>query len=60
MEKELREMDLKLMGSFDPETSADTFRKYEELKARLNGEMNNWTSYSHDIDEYMKTVDKNG
>jgi len=60
MEKELHEMDIKLMNSFDPEISADTFRKYEELKARLNAEMNNWTNYSHAVDEFMKTVDKNG
>jgi ATP-binding cassette subfamily F protein 3 len=60
MENELHEMDTKLMNSFNPEESEDIYRKYENLKLRLNDEMNNWTDHSHEIDEFIKNMDSNG
>lgn len=60
MEMELHEMDNTLMTSLNPEESSDMFKRYEDLKARLNIEMNNWTNFSHDVDEFIKNTDKNG
>jgi hypothetical protein len=38
-------------------TSSDSsgiFLKYEDLRRWLNEELNNWTAYSNEIDEFLK------
>jgi ATP-binding cassette subfamily F protein 3 len=55
MEKELKEMDIRLMNSFKPEESAGLYREYENLNSRLNEEMEKWTLLSHEVDEYIKS-----
>jgi len=32
----------------------EIYRKYEDLKISLNEEMNKWTIYSHEVEEYMQ------
>lgn len=55
MERELSEMDIRLMSSSLPDESADIYRDYENLKLRLNREMESWTLYSHEVDEFIKS-----
>jgi len=55
MENELSAMDKELMISASAQDSADIYRKYEDLRNKLNEEMNNWTIYSHEVDEFLKT-----
>jgi len=54
MENELSGLDKELMTASGSVESADIYGKYEDLKKRLNEEMNNWTSYSHEVDEFLK------
>jgi hypothetical protein len=42
------------MNTFGSDESVDIYRSYEDLKNRLNEEMNNWTLYSHEVDEFLK------
>jgi ATP-binding cassette, subfamily F, member 3 len=58
MEKELSAMDTELMTIADPSESAGIYGKYEDLRKRLNEEMNNWTGWSHEVDEFLKTTDE--
>jgi ATP-binding cassette subfamily F protein 3 len=60
MERQLHDMDNSLMSSFNREESADIYKKYENLKMHLNEEMNKWTAYSHEVDEFIKNTEKNG
>jgi len=60
MENELSVMDNELMTTADQSESAGIYRKYEDLRKRLNEEMNNWTLCSHEVDEFLKTSDENG
>ncbi|HQG77644.1 MAG TPA: ABC-F family ATP-binding cassette domain-containing protein [Bacteroidales bacterium] len=55
MERELSEMDIRLMSSSIPDESADIYRDYENLKLRLNKEMESWALYSHEVDEFIKS-----
>ncbi len=55
MERELAEMDIRLMSISHPVESEDIYREYESLKLRLNREMESWALFSHDIDEFMKS-----
>jgi ATP-binding cassette subfamily F protein 3 len=55
METELLEMDKELMTTASSSESAGIYSKYQDLRNRLNKEMNNWTLYSHEVDEYLKT-----
>lgn len=56
MEKELLEINNRLM---DPEVfqndGKELLKKYEETKKNLNEEMNKWTIYSHELEEFIKT-----
>jgi ATP-binding cassette subfamily F protein 3 len=54
MEKELSCLDKELMKTSTSAGSAEMYTKYEELRKRLNEEMNNWTVYSHEVDEFLK------
>jgi ATP-binding cassette, subfamily F, member 3 len=54
MENELSGLDKELMAASGSVESADIYRKYEEMKKLLNDEMNNWTVYSHEVDEFLK------
>ncbi len=60
MEKELSAIDIELMTIADPSESAGIYSKYENLRKQLNEEMNNWTSWSHEVDEFLKTTEDNG
>jgi ATP-binding cassette, subfamily F, member 3 len=53
-ENELSAMDKELMTSASAQESADIYRRYEDLRNKLNEEMNNWTIYSHEVDEFLK------
>jgi ATP-binding cassette subfamily F protein 3 len=55
MENELSVMDKELMTSASAQDSADIYSRYENLRNKLNEEMNNWTIYSHEVDEFLKT-----
>jgi ATP-binding cassette subfamily F protein 3 len=54
MELELSAMDKVLMTTASSLESAGMFRDYEDLRKQLNEEMNNWTLYSHEVDEFLK------
>jgi ATP-binding cassette subfamily F protein 3 len=54
MEIELSSMDKELMTTASSSESAGIYRKYEDLRYQLNIEMNNWTLYSHEVDEFLK------
>jgi len=54
MENELSGLDKELMKASGSVESADIYGKYEDLKKQLNEEMNNWTTYSHEVDEFLK------
>ena len=54
MESELSAMDKELMAVSNSSDSAGIYRRYEDLRNRLNEEMNNWTIYSHEVDEFLK------
>jgi ATP-binding cassette subfamily F protein 3 len=54
MESELSALDKELMKAATSTDSAGIYMNYEELRRRLNEEMNNWTVYSHDVDEFLK------
>jgi ATP-binding cassette subfamily F protein 3 len=55
METELLTMDKELMTTISSSDSAGIYNKYEDLRKQLNEEMNNWTLYSHEVDEFLKT-----
>jgi ATP-binding cassette subfamily F protein 3 len=54
MENELAVLDKELMKAATSSDSAGLYIGYEDLKRRLNEEMNNWTIYSHEVDEFLK------
>jgi ATP-binding cassette subfamily F protein 3 len=54
MEKELADLDAELARTAASTESAGIFIKYEELRKKLDIEMDNWTRYSHDVDEFLK------
>ena len=54
MEKELADLDTELARTAASTESAGIFIKYEELRKKLDIEMDNWTRYSHDVDEFLK------
>jgi ATP-binding cassette subfamily F protein 3 len=54
MEIELSTMDKELMTTASSSESAGTYKRYEDLRNRLNEEMNNWTLYSHEVDEFLQ------
>jgi ATP-binding cassette subfamily F protein 3 len=60
MENELSAMDKILMTTASSSDSAEIYGRYEDLRNRLNEEMNNWTIYSHEVDEFLKTLSENG
>jgi ATP-binding cassette subfamily F protein 3 len=55
MEAELQAMDKELMTTASSSDSAGIFKQYEDLRKKLNEEMNNWTLHSHEVDEFLKT-----
>lgn len=54
MESELSALDKELMKAATSSDSSGIFLKYEDLRRRLNEELNNWTAYSNEIDEFLK------
>jgi len=60
MEAELSEIYKKLMDNPDPADSEALYLKHEELKKELDEEMNNWTDYSYEVEEFEKTSDEDG
>ena len=60
MEAELSEIYKKLLDNPDPADSEALYLKHEELKKELDEEMNNWTDYSHEVEEFEKTSDEDG
>lgn len=60
MEGELSEIDIKLMNNPGPADSETLYKRYEVLKKELDEEMNRWTDFSHEVEEFEKTSDENG
>jgi ATP-binding cassette subfamily F protein 3 len=60
MEEELRNLDRELMINVSSPETVDIYSKYEELKQRLNEEMNKWAICSHEVDEFLKQKEENG
>jgi len=60
MEAELSEIYKKLMDNPDPADSEALYLKHEELEKELDEEMNNWTDYSYEVEEFEKTSDEDG
>lgn len=60
MEAELSEIYKKLLDNPDPADSEALYLKHEELKKELDEEMNNWTDYSYEVEEFEKTSDEDG
>jgi hypothetical protein len=60
MEAELKTLDRELMINVSSPDIADIFKRYEEVRKRLNEEMNNWAIYSHEVDEFLKQTEENG
>jgi ATP-binding cassette, subfamily F, member 3 len=54
MEKELSALDKELTKAATSADSAGIYARYEDLRNRLNKEMNTWTIYSHEVDEFLK------
>jgi ATP-binding cassette subfamily F protein 3 len=54
MENELSELDKELMKASTSSDSAGIYLQYEDFRIRLNEEMNNWTIYSNEVDEFLK------
>lgn len=55
MEKELEEITLALSGANNnTQLPDDIYSNYEVLKDKLNDEMNRWTSYSHELEVFIK------
>jgi ATP-binding cassette subfamily F protein 3 len=54
MEIELSAMDKELMTTASSSESTGIYKRYEDLRYQLNEEMNNWTLYSHEVDEFLK------
>ena len=54
MENELSNLHKGLMTTSGSDDNGDIYRSYEDLKTRLNEEINNWTLYSHEVDEFLK------
>lgn len=54
MENELKGLEKDLMSSNKANDSNELYLQYEELKKSLNKELNNWTIYSHEVDEFLK------
>lgn len=55
MEKELAGLDSELALAATSPESAGIYTKYEELRKKLDIEMDNWTRYSHDVDDFLKS-----
>ena len=61
-EKEIEKMEADIMvfdkALMNPDHSSlnheDIYRKYEDLKSKLNEEMNRWTTYSRDVEEFLR------
>jgi ATP-binding cassette subfamily F protein 3 len=60
MESDLSALGEKLATDDTSQKSTDIYNSYEELKKQLNEEMNKWTQYSHEVDEFIKSSDNNG
>lgn len=54
MESELSALDRELMSAAASTESAAVYSRYEDLRNRLNEEMNNWALCSHEVDEFLK------
>lgn len=60
MEAELTALGRDLEAAATSPGNENVYSSYENLKRRLNDEMNNWALYSHEVDEFLKTSDNNG
>jgi ATP-binding cassette subfamily F protein 3 len=60
MEIELAAMENELMTTSNPLESAEIFKNYETLKKQHDEEMNRWTMYSHEVQKFLNTTDKDG
>jgi ATP-binding cassette subfamily F protein 3 len=54
MENELLVLDKELMKAASSSDSAGIYIRYEDIRSRLNEEMNNWTVYSNEVDDFLK------
>lgn len=54
LEQKLSEYEKELTVTSDPDKTAGIYGEYEAVKQKLNDEMNNWTQYSHEVEEFIK------
>jgi ATP-binding cassette, subfamily F, member 3 len=54
MENELSVLDKELMKAATSADSAGIYMRYEDIRSRLNEEINNWTDYSNEVDDFLK------
>ncbi len=54
MENELLVLDKELMKAATSSDSAGIYMRYEDIRSRLNEEMNNWAIYSKEVDDFLK------
>jgi ATP-binding cassette, subfamily F, member 3 len=60
MDEELKILDRELMINVSSPETADIYVRYEDLRKRLNDEMNKWAFYSHEVDQFLKQTPENG
>ena len=60
MDEELKNIDRELMINISSPETSDIYVRYEDLRKRLNEEMNKWAIYSHEVDEFLKQTPENG
>ena len=58
VETELAGLNKDLMNTFSSSFNADLYSRYEDLKRELNEEMDKWTRYSHEVDNFLKNNEK--
>jgi ATP-binding cassette subfamily F protein 3 len=54
LEKETAKLEKELGTVTDPAENAQIYRRFEDLKRKLNEEMERWTLYSGKVDEFLK------
>ncbi|MGB8489952.1 MAG: ATP-binding cassette domain-containing protein [Bacteroidales bacterium] len=58
VENELAGLNKDLMNTNNSSFNADLYPRYEDLKRELNEEMDKWTRYSHEVDDFLKNNEK--
>ncbi len=60
LEDELKRIEVELMVNTNPAETEELYKRYEELKVKLNKEMDTWAACSHEYEEFLKLTGENG